>query len=60
MKFSHLKISQCFSKPYGPFSGDINVKVELSNHTTKVDFNHATGIDTSKLTRKSDLPTLLK
>ena len=25
-----------FPKPYAPFGGDINVKVDLSNYTTKL------------------------
>ena len=28
MKFSCIKISQYFPKPYEPFGGDINVKVD--------------------------------
>ena len=30
--FSSYKMSQYFPKPYEPFSGDINVKVDLSNY----------------------------
>ena len=30
-------MSQYFPKPYEEFSGDINVKVDLSNYATKVD-----------------------
>ena len=30
-------MSQYFSKPYESFGGDINVKVDLSNYTTKAD-----------------------
>ena len=30
-------MSQYFSKPYKPFAGDINVKVDLSNYATKSD-----------------------
>ena len=30
-------MSQYFPKPYDPFSGDINVKVDLSNYATKAD-----------------------
>ena len=29
-------MSQYFPKPYEPFGGDINVKVDLSNYTTKL------------------------
>ena len=45
---------QYFSKPYEPFDGYINVKVDRSNYATKSDFKNATGIDTSKLAAKSD------
>ena len=31
------KMSQYFPKPYEPFGGDINVKVDLSNYATKAD-----------------------
>ena len=34
-------MSQYFSKPYQPFGGDITVKVDLSNHATKVDLKYA-------------------
>ena len=47
-----------FPKPYEPFGGDINVKVDLSNYATKSDLKNATGIDTSKLAAKSDLVSL--
>ena len=30
-------MTQCFSKPFEPFGGDINVKVDLSNYATKTD-----------------------
>ena len=46
------KISQYFPKPYEPFGGDINVKVDLSNYVKKDDLKNATGID------KSDLASL--
>ena len=45
-------------KDFEPFGGDINVKVDLSNYSTKADLQNATGIDTSKLAAKSDLPSL--
>ena len=51
-------MSQYFLKPYEPFGGDINVKVDLSNYPAKTDLKNATGIDTSKLTAKSDLISL--
>ena len=40
---------QYFPKPFEPFGGDINVKVDLSNYATKSDLKNATRIDTSKL-----------
>ena len=51
-------MSQYFPKPYEPFGGDINVKVDLSNYATKTDLKKATGIDTSKLAAKFDLASL--
>ena len=51
-------MSQYFPKPYEPFDGDINVKVDLSNYATKTDLKIATGRDTSKLAAKSYLVNL--
>ena len=48
-------MSQYFSKPYEAYGGDINVKVDLSNHTIKT---NSSEIDTSKLAAKSDLSSL--
>ena len=48
-------MSQYFLKPYQPFGGDINVKIDLFNYATKSDWKNATGTDTSKLSSKSDL-----
>ena len=50
-----IKTSQYFPKPYERFSGDINVKIDLSNYATKADLKNATEIDTSKIAAKSDL-----
>ena len=58
MKFSCVKMSQYFHKPYEPFGGDIHVKVDLSNYATKADLKNAKWIDTSKLAAKSDLASL--
>ena len=52
------KMSQYFPKPYKSFGGNINVKVNLSNYTTKADLKNAAVIDTSKLAAKSDLASL--
>ena len=51
-------MSQDFPKPYEPFGGDINVKVDLSNYATKADLKNATGIDTSNFALKSNLASL--
>ena len=51
-------MSQYFPKPYEPFGEDINVKVDLSNDSTKADLKNATGNDTSKLALKSNLASL--
>ena len=42
-------MSQYFPKPYGPFSGNINVKVDLSNYATKADIKNIMHVDTSIL-----------
>ena len=46
-------MSQYFLKPYEPFGGDINVKVDLSNYTT--DIKNISHIDTSSFALKSNL-----
>ena len=51
-------MSQYFPKPYEPFGGNVNVKVDLSNYAAKADLKNATGIDNSKLAAKSDLVSL--
>ena len=51
-------MSQYFPKPYETFGGDINVKVDLSNHAAKADLKKTTGIDASKLALKSNLAGL--
>ena len=51
-------MSQYFPKPYDPFGGDINVKVDLSNYATKADIKKISHVDTSSLALKSDLASL--
>ena len=51
-------MSQCFPKPYEPFGGDINVKVDLSNYATKTDIKNISHIDTSSFALKSNLASL--
>ena len=47
IKKTLYKMSQYFPKPYEPFGGDINVKVDLSNYATKTDLKNITHVDTS-------------
>ena len=51
-------MSQYFAKPYEPFDGDINVKVDLSNYATKTDTKNFSHIDTSSFALKSNLASL--
>ena len=51
-------MSQYFSKPYEPFGGDINVKVDLYNDATKTDLKNISHIDVSSYALKSNLPSL--
>ena len=51
-------MSQYFPKPYDPFSGDINVKVDLSNYATKANIKNITHVDTSSFALKTNLANL--
>ena len=51
-------MSQYYAKPYEPFGGDINVKVDLSNYATKADIKNISHIDTSSFTLKTNLVKL--
>ena len=51
-------MSQYFPKPYEPFGGDINVKVDLSNYATKADIKNISHVDTSRFAFKSNLANL--
>ena len=51
-------MSPYFSKPYEPFVGDINVKVDLSNYATKTDIKNVAHIDTSSFALKTNLAIL--
>ena len=51
-------MSQYFPKPYEPFCGDINVKVDLYNYTTKADIKNISHVDTSRFALKSNLAIL--
>ena len=51
-------MNQCFPKPFEPFGGDINVKVDLSNYATKTDIKNISHVDTSSFALKSILASL--
>ena len=51
-------MSQYFPKPYEPFGGDINVKVDLSNYAPKQDIENISHADTSSFALKSNLASL--
>ena len=53
-----IKMTQYFPKPYEPFGGDINVKVDLSNYATKTDIKNISHVDTSSFALKSNLASL--
>ena len=48
-------MSQYLPKPYKPFGGDINVKVDLSNYATNVDIKNISHVDTSIFILKTNL-----
>ena len=49
---------QYFPKPYEPFGGDINFKVDLSNYATKTGIKNISHVDTSSFALKSNLDSL--
>ena len=51
-------MSQYFPKPYEPFGGDINVKVDLSNYATKTDLKNVSHVDVSSPALQSNLASL--
>ena len=51
-------MSQYFPKPYEPFGGDINVKVDLCNYATKTDLKNVLHVDVSSFALKSNLTSL--
>ena len=51
-------MSQCFPKPYEPFGGDINVKVDLSNYATKAEIKNISHVDTLSFALKTNLASL--
>ena len=51
-------MNQYFPKPYAPFGGDINIKVDLSNYARKTDLKNVSHVDLSSLALKSNLASL--
>ena len=51
-------MSQYFPKPFRSFGKNINVKVDLSNYTTKADIKNISHVDTSSFALKTNLANL--
>ena len=51
-------MSNYFRRPYKGFDGDISVKVDLSNYTTKTDLKNVSYVDVSSFELKSNLASL--
>ena len=51
-------MGQYFPKPYEPFGGDINLKVDISNYGTKTDLKNVSHMDVSSFALKSNLVSL--
>ena len=51
-------MSQYFPKLFRNFGGNINVKVDVSNYTTKTDLKNVTHVDTSSFALKTNLASL--
>ena len=50
-----LQMIQYFFKPFRSFGGNINVKVDLSNYSTKTDLKNVTDVDTLSFALKANL-----
>ena len=55
IKKTLYKMSQYFPRPFGGDINVINVKVDLSNYTTKTDNKNITHVDTSRFALKTNL-----
>ena len=53
-------MGQNFRKPYEPFGGDINVRVDWSSYAIKTDIKYILHVDTSSFALKSNLARLKK
>ena len=58
MQFRCIKLSQYCPKPYEPFGGDINVKVDISNYVTNADIKNISHVEASSFALKTNLATL--
>ena len=58
IKKTLYKMSQYFPKPYEPFGGNINVKVNSSNYARKTDIKNISHVDTSHFALKKNLANL--
>ena len=52
---SLYKMSQSFPKPFEPFGGGINVKVDLLNYASTTDIKNIVLVDTSRFALKTNL-----
>ena len=48
-------MSHYFPKPYEPFGGDINAKVDLSSYAMKTGLKNVSHVDVSSFALKSNL-----
>ena len=51
-------MSQHFPKPFRSFGGNTNVKVDLSNYSTKTDLKNVAHVDTLSFALKTNLASL--
>ena len=51
-------MSQYFPKPYEPFGGEINVKVDLSNYATKTDLKRSFALKSNLASLKTEVDKL--
>ena len=51
-------MNRYFPKPYELFSGNINVKVDLSNYATKADIKNISHVDIKSFALKTNLASL--
>ena len=52
-------MSQGFPKPYEPFGGDSNVKIDLSNYARKTYLENITHVDTSTFALQTNLKAVV-